>query len=350
MLSKTDIYELVTSLHDNYELSGVVFAKEKYNVMHEAGYGFSNRADELNNNVNTRFNIGNGGKIFTSIAISQLVEKGYFTFHSLLKDCLHYTFPHFDENITIHQLLTHTSGIPDYYDKDTLGDYEELWKDKPTYAFQQLKDFLPLFENGEMMHQPGERFYYNNAGYILLGLIIEEKTGIPFAQYVEENILDKCDMNDSGYFSMDQLPANTAIGYIDDEEKDSWRTNYFSLPIRGGADGGAYVTAPDMVKFWECLFKNKLLSREYTKKILEPYIKITSKEHYGYGLRITKMYNTVFKYHIKGYAPGVSFQASYYPKFHLKLIVTSNQKIGALDVTNAIEDNLTKDISIFFTD
>lgn len=80
------------------------------------------------------------------------------------------------------------------------------------------------------MFQPGERFHYNNAGYILLGLIVEELTGLEFTEYIDKNIFLPCEMKNSGYFSMDQLPKNTALGYID-EENGAWRTNVYSLPI-----------------------------------------------------------------------------------------------------------------------
>lgn len=103
------------------------------------------------------------------------------------------------------------------------------------------------------MFQPGERFHYHNAGYILLGLIVEELTGLEFTEYIDKNIFLPCEMKNSGYFSMDQLPKNTALGYID-EENGAWRTNVYSLPIKGSADGGAYITTSDMFRFWEGYF------------------------------------------------------------------------------------------------
>ena len=116
-----------------------------------------------------------------------------------------------------------------------------------------------------MMFAPGTKFHYNNAGFIILGLIIEEQTGIKFTEYIEKNIFNPIGMNDSGYFSLDRLPRHTALGYIKDETNQNWRTNAYSIPIKGGADGGAYVTAPDMLKFWVALFNNEILGKEYTK-------------------------------------------------------------------------------------
>jgi CubicO group peptidase (beta-lactamase class C family) len=82
--------------------------------------------------------------------------------------------------VTIQHLLTHTSGIPDYFDEEVMDDFEELWQNNPMYHVKELKDFLPMFLDEVMMFQPGERFHYNNSGYILLELIVEELTGLEF--------------------------------------------------------------------------------------------------------------------------------------------------------------------------
>lgn len=104
-----------------------------------------------------------------------------------------------------------------------------------TYVFiKSLKDFLPLFQNRDMMYAPGSKFHYNNAGFIILGLIIEEQTGLKFTEYIE-NIFNPIGMNHSGYFSLDRLPRQTALGYIKDEISQTWRTNAYSIPIKGGS-------------------------------------------------------------------------------------------------------------------
>src|SRR5690606_18248653 len=141
-------------------------------------------------------------------------------------------------------LLTHTSGIPDYFDEQVMDDFEDLWRRQPMYLMQTASDFIPLFKEQPMMFQPGERFHYNNAGFIALGLIVEQLTGSEFTDVVQERIFGPANMLNSGYFRLDRLPGQTAFGYI--EEEGAWRTNHYAIPIRGGADGGAYVTAGDM--------------------------------------------------------------------------------------------------------
>ncbi|WP_404450613.1 beta-lactamase family protein [Virgibacillus necropolis] len=335
---KRELDKVVTNIHDNTGLSGVVYMKDGDDELFQSAYGYANRAEELPNNMNTRFGIASGCKLFTAIGICQLVDKGTLSFHTRLKDCLDISFPNFDESITIHHLLTHSSGIPDYFDEDEMDDFEELWKEQPTYLFRNLKDFLPMFQNHHMKFQPGEKFHYNNAGFIVLGLIIEKRTGLRFTDYIESEIFNRCGMKDSGYFSLDNLPKNTAYGYIDNDEDGTWRTNAFSIPIKGGADGGAFITAPDMMKLWEGLFNHELLSEKCTNELLQPLIAVKGDAYYGYGIWINKRNDTIFKYHVMGYDPGVSFHSSVYPDLGIKLVVPSNKEKGPFEVTKAIED------------
>ena len=174
-------------------------------------------------------------------------------------------------SITIHHLLTHSSGITSYFEEDVDPNYESLWQDVPMYQMREPGDFLPFFQNKPMKFPPGERFDYNDGGFILLGMVIEEATGMRFATYIQDAVFDRADMADSGYFATDQLPARTAYAYIRNPDG-RWRTNFFAVPIVGGADGGAYTTAPDMAKFWRALTENRLLSTKMTARLLQSHL------------------------------------------------------------------------------
>lgn len=334
-----ELNNIIGDISRHVGLSGVVYMKHGDEVVSESAYGYANRAEELSNTVKTRFGIASGCKLFTAIGICQLIEKGIISFETTLKECLNIDFPNFDENITIHHLLTHTSGMPDYFDEEVMNDFEDLWKDRPVYKMTTLKDFLPLFQTNHMMFQPGDRFHYNNAGYIVLGLIIEQQTGRLFSDYIESEVFKRCGMIDSGYFSLDQLPNNTAMGYVDNQEDGTWRTNIYSIPAKGGADGGAFITAPDMIKLWEALLNHTLLSKEFTHSLLHPHVNVKGDVHYGYGLWINKRNENILKYHVMGYDPGVSFRSSIYPNHDIKLVIPSNKDSGPFDVTKAIEDH-----------
>ncbi|WP_223702119.1 serine hydrolase domain-containing protein [Sutcliffiella deserti] len=321
------------------DFSGVVYLENNTGTVYSSAHGYANRADRLVNKVETKFGIASGCKLFTAIAICRLVQDGKLSFESKLQEVLEFSFPNFDISVTIHHLLTHTSGIPDYFDEEVMEDYEDLWKSRPMYGIKRLQDFLPLFQQADMMFSPGERFHYNNAGFILLGLIVEQITGKSFTHYIEESIFLPSDMRGSGYFSLDSLPANTATGYIDNDDG-TWRSNIYSIPIKGGADGGAFITAPDMAKLWKALMEHRLLNEEMTTLLLTPHVEVDEEDNYGYGIWIEKQNDNIVKYHIMGYDPGVSFASGYYPASGNILVIPSNKAAGPHKVMAAVEELL----------
>ena len=119
-----------------------------------------------------------------------------------------------DGDVTVEQLLNHTSGVPDYFDETVMDEYEELWTNYPNYKIRCSSDLLPLFIDKPMMYPKGEKFQYNNTGYVLLAMIIEKVTGLLFDQYLKVNVFDVCDMESTGYYELDRLPAKCANNYI----------------------------------------------------------------------------------------------------------------------------------------
>ncbi|WEG12111.1 serine hydrolase [Pullulanibacillus sp. KACC 23026] len=338
---KNIILDRIADTKEKVRFSGNILVKKYNDVLLELSYGYANRSEQIENSTDTRFGIASGCKLFTSIAICQLVEAGKLTFETKLEDCLDVHFPNFDKEITVHHLLTHTSGIPDYFDEEVMDDFEELWVKNPMYLIRNLIDFLPLFQNQPMKLKLGERFHYNNAGYILLGLIVEQASQLNFSKYIEENIFKKAGMTNSGYFEFDSFPRHTALGYID-LPNGKWKTNIYSLPVKGGSDGGAYVTVNDMAILWDSLINNQLLNEEQTKKLLTPYVRTNDKNgYYGYGLWIEKNDSEIFKYHIMGYDPGVSFHSTFYPETSIKTVICSNKSQGAFDIMREIEEEVS---------
>lgn len=326
---------------DETEFSGTMLVHRGEEQVVAESYSYANRSDQLPNTVDTRYGIASGCKIFTAVSICQLVEQGKLAFDTRLVDCLGEEVEQFDHSITIHQLLTHTSGVPDYFDEEVMDDFEELWINQPMYHIRTLRDFLPLFSNEPMKFAPGEKFHYNNAGYILLGRVVEKLSGMSFTSYVEEHVFKTAEMNGSGYFEMDALPAGTAFGYIDLADG-SWKTNVYSLPAKGGSDGGAYVTTGDMKRFWQALSLNKLLSKELTEKLLTPHVSEDEDTYYGYGVWIDQDEKGISKFHVMGYDPGVSFHSGYYPRQDVTITVCSNRSEGAYPVVSQLEELLIK--------
>ena len=331
--------EKVIAVMNEVDFSGNVLVKRNNDSLQQHSIGFANRTHSILNNEQTRFGIASGCKIFTAVAICQLVEKGQLSFESKLSDILDIPFPRFDEEITIHHLLTHTAGIPDYFDEEVMEDFADLWVSRPMYLMRNGRDFLPLFQHEPMKLKVGERFHYNNAGYILLGLVVEQVIGKGFDDFVTENIFKRASMEHSGYYELDALPRNTALGYID-EEDGSWKSNIYSVPVKGGADGGAFITVEDMHRFWQALMKFELLGEVMTQKLLTPYIHTDDDydRFYGYGIWIDKKEDSISKFHVMGYDPGVSFHSAYYPESGLISVVCSNKSEGAFDVFKEIEN------------
>lgn len=315
--------------HQQLSFSGVILLEENKKIVLAKEFGMANKAEAIPNKIDTKFGIASGAKIFTAVAICQLIEKGLLHFDTRLKDCLPIDFPQFDPAVTVGQLLSHTSGIPDYFDEEVMSDFAALWKERPMYEIRSPRDFLPMFQNQPMKFAPGTSWAYNNAGFIVLGLIIEQLSGRAFPEYIQTNIFDVCGMGDSGYYALDMLPGNTAYGYIQTNSGD-WKTNFYSIPVVGGPDGGVFVSAPDILKFWENLFSYKLLSPTITETLLGKQAEtgIEGAEGisftYGYGIWRREKAGELLSYYIEGEDPGVRFIATVYPGTQIRLVVVGN--------------------------
>ena len=177
--------------------------------------------------------------------------------------------------------------------------------------------------------------HYNNGGFVLLGLVIEAVSGMAYTDYVEQHVLARAGMFDSGFFEMNDLPPRTAYGYLRDG-----RTNIYEVPIRGMPDGGAFVTAPDMAAFWDALMGNQLLGAEMTAAFLQPRVEVSSGDdgvHYGYGLWMDVAEGAVTRYTCAGADPGVAFVSSHFPSEQIELTVLGNSEADAWPLFAALK-------------
>jgi len=305
----------ITRQHEREPFSGVVSVRERGEVVVERAFGLAHRAERIPNTTTTRFGIASGTKTLTAIAVAQLVERGRLAFDAPLADCVDAPLPHFHPGVTLHHLLTHSAGMPDYFDEAVMDDYEALWRERPMYRFRSPSDFLPLFAHLPMKAAPGTTWAYNNAGYVLLGLAVERAAGVPFIDYVEEHVLRACGMASSGFFPLDRLPGGTARGYLPTEDG-GWRTNAYAVPIVGGADGGAFTTAGDLAALWDALLGHRLVGEATLARMLTPYWRTDPERddgHYGYGLWIRQRDGRPRSYAMVGEDPGVACSSTYFP-------------------------------------
>ncbi|WP_128896748.1 serine hydrolase domain-containing protein [Longirhabdus pacifica] len=321
------------------EYSGVISVKQAGKMVFEKAYGFADMRNRRVNHLDTRFQTASGCKIFAAVAILQLIEKKRLSFDSTLKEVVDFELNEMEPSVTVRQLLNHTSGVPDYFDETIMTEYEELWSDFPMYNIRSLKDLLPLFINKPMMYKCGEKFQYNNTGYVLLGMIVENITGVSFDQYVQHNIFDKANMKQSGYFELDRLPENCADAYIFDEHTTSYRTNIYSVDVKGGSAGGAFVSSRDMHNFWEPLLHHTLLSEELTNSMLSVQAKDDS-TMYGYGVWMDVDKDGEEYYFVQGSDPGVSFYSALDIKRKVSITLMSNMHHDVWKYSNNIMDVL----------
>lgn len=300
---------------------GCVLICQNSKTIFQKAYGYADLPNKVPNNYDTKYATASAGKVFVAVAILQLIEKGLLHFEDTIGEILDFDLRQIDVNITVEQLLTHTSGIPDYFDESVMNDYEELWTNFPNYKVRSNRNLLPLFIDKPMTYPRGTRFQYNNTGFVVLAIIIEIITGMEFDTYLKDKVFVPCGMHSTGYYELDMLPAKCALNYIYDDKKHNYRTNIFSVDAKGTGAGGAFTTVEDIRLFWECLLSYKLLSPSMTNNMLSN--QCGEEECYGYGIWLKKTESCYIPY-FQGCDPGVSFLSSYDPDKKLLVVLVSN--------------------------
>ena len=293
--------------------------------------------------MDTKFASASAGKVFVAVGILQLIEQGKIKFDDTLGKLLDIDLHDIDPEITVEQLLNHTSGVPDYFDETVMDDYEELWVDYPNYKIRRNSDLLPLFIDKPMMYPKGEKFQYNNTGYVLLAMIIEKVTELFFDQYLKANIFDVCDMKSTGYYELDRLPAKCANNYIYCAETNDYRTNIFSVDVKGTGAGGAFISVIDIVHFWKGLLEGKLISKELVSEMFRKQSGdgIDAEEgYYGYGVWLIDHPDGKDYVYFQGCDPGVSFISEYNPNNGIISVLVSNYGDNVWKEMRKIRENL----------
>lgn len=304
--------------------------------------GWADLANQVPNTINTKFASASAGKVFVAVGILQLIQQGRLRFQDTLGSLLNLDLHGIDPLVTVEQLLTHTSGVPDYFDESVMDEYEELWAEYPNYKIRHNADLLPLFIHKKMMYPRGERFQYNNTGYVLLAMILERIAGVEFDVYLREHIFDVCGMKDTGYYELDRLPARCANNYIYDGDSNSYRTNIYSVDAKGTGAGGAFVTVPDIICFWERLTNGKLLSPDLVSRMLSRQSGDGSdaeEGYYGFGVWIMGGGGMDIPY-FQGCDPGVSFLSEYHPEKEMITVLVSNYGDNVWEEMRRIRKNL----------
>lgn len=248
------------------KFSGSVLITKDNNIIFERAYGLANKSFNVPNQIDTKFNIGSLNKIITKIAILQLVQKRKLD----LDDFVGQYLPNFREDIAtkvkIRHLISFTSGMGDYFGEKFNASLGRL---------RTISDFVPLFIDDPLLSEPGEKRNYSNAGYVVLGLIIEAVSGMDYYDYVREKIYKPAGMKETYHYEVDSTTPKLATGYTRHMSDGSIhstkrRSNIFVIGSRGSPAGGGYSTVKDFLLFDKAIAEEKLLDSEKSKMVFKP--------------------------------------------------------------------------------
>ena len=256
------------------QLNGTVLVADHGKIIFSKGYGLANREWNQPNAAATKFRLGSLTKQFTAMLVMQLVEQGKLRLDGHITDYLPDYPKATGDKITLHQLLTHTAGLPNYTAQPTFGSISTL----PTTPTAFVRTFAEL----PLDFEPGSAFRYSNSGYFLLGAIIEKITGKPYAQVLTENILLPLHMQDTGYDLPTTILAHRAAGYDRTPEGLS-NTTYVDMSVPYAA-GALYSTVGDLYKWDQALYTTQLVSEAGKARMFR-----ADRKHYAYGLLNMKM-------------------------------------------------------------
>lgn len=322
-----------------HDFSGVVLVKNGPTTVYEAATGLATQRWGIPNTMDTRFDTASITKLFTSVAVLQLVGKGELDLETSIHHYVDLEGTTISTDVTLLHLLTHTSGIADDADEEAGENYSDLFIDKPNYSIMTTQDFLPQFAHKEPLAAPGVQCRYCNVGYILAGLAVEKVTGLPYRQYVFDEVMTRAGMLDSGFYDRRDAAPRVAEGW--DLIDGVWVENIYSYPPIGSPDGGAQVTASDLIRFFDAVRGGELLNPELTEEFFVPQIEHDEATWYGFGLEFDMNEDgTVRSYYKDGINNGASGIVRHYLEEGLDVVVLSNSEEGAWPVVREIDERL----------
>lgn len=309
---------------DEEGFSGAVYVGKGNQALLNKGYGWADPVVGLKNTAQKRFMIASISKSFVAACILQLEENGKLKLADPIGKYLQEYPDWAGQNISIHQLLTHTSGIPDYINDNPLK-----FKLKQIKGWEPSKDeLIESFANQPLSFRPGESFRYSNSGYVLLARIVERVSGKDFSVYLRENILEPLEMHNTGLGDFD-LVNNRAHAFKGKGKKKKVIENFKNEWIFGM--GEMYSTTEDLSKWLNSFNDTIILSKRSKDKTFSP-----EKNNYAYGWHVYDVMGRMQFSH-GGYLPGWNSYVFFYPEDTISIIVLSNiETSNPLDICGNI--------------
>jgi len=329
--------------HSNF--SGVCLLTRGNDILYHRAFGLAHRGFAIPNRTSTRFDIASITKLFTAVAVMQLIERAAFGLETAVMPYLGRSGTKISDAVTVFHLLTHTSGIADDADEEAGESYEALFVDKPNYAIRETIAFLPQCIEKDPVFAPGEGVRYNNCAFILLGLMVEKASGQPYRDYVRDNVFAPAGMTGADFCAMDEVNHDLAEHYkavTRDDGTVMWKKNIYSYPPIGSPDGGATVTALDLDAFLRATVGGRLLGEDATALLRRPHVLVDDGDDYRL------MNGFAFEYRVapddriisiekEGENAGVASQLFHYPKHDTTLVLLANQDCNVQKIVRDIE-------------
>jgi CubicO group peptidase (beta-lactamase class C family) len=329
-----DLRDYAADLASKDVFSGTVMVWRHDSAVFSGAYGYARRQPPVANTLDTRFELASLSKLFTAVAIAQLVAGGKLRFESTLAEVLpDYPNRATAARISIHHLLTHTSGLPDFYRNGKIRQYED--------SIRSLRDYWVTFAMDSLWSVPGARFDYSNSNFILLGNVIERLSGMPFEEYVQQFIFAPAGMNRTCYCepgvegrATPYSRYTSGFGPTRRSVPDRWVEVPSGAKRPGAPSGGGVATAGDIARFGAALLDNRLLSADMTARVLSDQLVPGSGDRRGYGFEIDDWFGTRFVGH-GGNFWGVMTQLDIYPATgHVVVVLSNNDASGGEALRN----------------
>lgn len=309
--SKIDQY--IQQYVDNELFNGSVLVVQRDKTVFQKSYGFANKEWNIANTTDTKFRIGSITKQFTAMLIMQLKQEGKLNLQEKIITYLPWYPKENGDKITIHHLLNHGSGLPNYTESaDAINDIN-------THDYSP-EEIAKKYCIGQLRFEPGTKFEYCNTGYFLLGVIIEALTTKPYAEVLQEKILNPAEMKNTGLDNPKQLVLNRAAGYT--FGFDGYTNAEYINPAKATyAAGALYATPQDLYLWQKALYGDNLLSKQNRELMFTPNL-----GNYGYGLYIVKTSADTIIGH-NGGLQGFSSSMLHFSKDRITVIIFDNTRV-----------------------
>ena len=312
--------------------SGVVRVDRGNEVVLAKAYGLADRGHEIPNEVDTQFATASGLKGLTALAVVSLIEDGTLELGTTARSLLGEDLPLIADDVTVEHLLAHRSGIGDYLDEDGGREITDYVMPVPVHQLATAEEYVPILAGHETKFAAGTSFSYCNGGFVVLAVLAERASGIPYHELVTQRVCEPAGMSDTAFLRSNELPGRAAIGYL---FADGLRTNVLHLPVRGVGDGGIYTTTADVRALWTALVGGRIVSSDWVAEMTRPRSDAGDGRQYGLGFWLRASTEAVV---LEGYDAGVSFYSVHDPGADLTCTVISNWSDGAWPVATYLQE------------